>query len=156
MTHLAPSGRYAPQASFQAIVKPLAELVTPVDRIATAIAWSASALLAFALAARAVTLLRARLLEGWIWLALSGWLLIPNPYPWYALWLIAIAALAPRTRVAFAALLLATASLLRYAPDAIGAPSPLVAVALGIAASFPFVLLAVVKEPADHKLVKIG
>ncbi|MBV8489572.1 MAG: hypothetical protein JO199_03505, partial [Candidatus Eremiobacteraeota bacterium] len=81
-------------------------------------------------------------LEGWAWLAAAAWALIPNPYPWYGTWLVAVAALAPRTRSCFALILLSLAALLRYAPDAVGVPSTLASVALAIAATLPFVVFA--------------
>ena len=130
-THLALHGTYAPQASLQAIFAPL----SPV--IAWGLALAVGALLALA----GITLCGRGVLEGWIWLALAAWVLIPNPYPWYALWLVALAALAPRTRAAAVAVLLSLTSMLRYAPDAIGQPSPAAAVALGIAATLPLLAL---------------
>lgn len=68
-------------------------------------------------------------------------MLVPNPYPWYGLWPIAAAALAPGTRVATAALVLSLTSLLRYLPDAVAAPNEPLAVALGIAAVLPLAIL---------------
>jgi hypothetical protein len=85
--------------------------------------------------------MQAREPEGWVYLALALWVLVPNPYPWYGLWLVAAAALAPGTRVANASLLLSLTSLLRYAPDAIAAPNEPTAVALGILAILPFALV---------------
>ena len=65
--------------------------------------------------------------EGWLYLALAGWLLLPNPYPWYGIWLAALAAFAPGTRAAAVLLALSLASLLRYVPDAVypGTPGPI-------------------------------
>ncbi len=79
--------------------------------------------------------------RGRVYLTLALWVLVPNPYPWYALWLVAVAALAPGTRVAAASLLLSLTSVLRYVPDAIAAPNEPMAVLLGIAAILPFAVL---------------
>ncbi len=124
--HLMPNGRYAPYASLQAVAGPLGALAVGV-----------------ALAVYAVARLRRGGVDGWIWLALGGWALLPNPYPWYGLWLIAIAALAPQSRAGGVAIALSVASLLRYAPDAIGAPNPAAAIALGVGASSPLLALLV-------------
>jgi hypothetical protein len=79
--------------------------------------------------------------EGWIWLGVAGWALVPNPYPWYSLWLIALAPLGASTRVAAVAVTLSFASLLRYVPDAAGAPNGVSGVVLGIVASLPLLAL---------------
>ena len=130
-TRLAPHGTYGPQASLQAIFFPASPFA----------AWGVALAVGALLAARGITLFRRHVAEGWIWLGLGAWVLIPNPYPWYALWLIALAALAPSTRAATVAILLSFTSMLRYVPDAIGQPSPAAAVALGIAATLPLLAL---------------
>lgn len=129
--HLMPNGRYSPYASLQALVGPFAALA-----------------LGVALAAYAIVRLRRGKIDGWIWLALGGWMLLPNPYPWYGLWLIAIAALAPGSRAGCVAIALSFASLLRYAPDAVGAPNPVAAIALGVGATSP--LLALLVRPRQR------
>jgi alpha-1,6-mannosyltransferase len=126
-TQLAPHGQYAPQASLQAVLAPLG----PVPALGLALG------VGTALAFRGVALLRATRNDGWVWLALAGWVFVPNPYPWYALWLIAVAAIAPRTRAAAVAILLSFTSLLRYVPDAVGTPSAPLSVALGALATLP-------------------
>ncbi len=128
---LEPHGTYAPQASLQAIAAPF-------SRVA---AWGLAAALSAVLALRAVALLRLRKTEGWIWLGLSAWILLPNPYPWYALWLAALAALAPKTPAGIVAILLCFTSMLRYVPDAIGTPSPAVGALLGIVATLPLLMV---------------
>lgn len=137
-TQLVPHGHYEPQASLQAIVAPLSPLA------AVAVALTASTLLAVS----GVTLLRSRSPEGWVWLGLAGWVLVPNPYPWYALWLLALAALAPRTRAGKAAILLSLTSVLRYVPDAVGTPNGIVSAILGLAATLP--LLALIPSRACY------
>ncbi len=128
---LAPHGQYAPQASLQAIVAPF----SPLAGIAAAGA------LCVALAAAGFGRLRRGDDAGWIWLGIAAWALVPNPYPWYGIWLVALAALAPRSRAAVAAILLSFSSLLRYVPDAVAVPGPAGSVALGVAASLPMLLL---------------
>lgn len=131
-TQLAPHGRYAPQASLQALLGPLGPLP----------AWTLAGAVAIALAARAVVLLRARNGEGWVWLGLGAWVLVPNPYPWYGLWLVALAATAPRSRAAGVAIGLSFTSLLRYVPDAVAIPGPALAAVLGALASLPLLWLS--------------
>ena len=128
--HVATAGRYAPQASLQAIF-------AAVPPLAAFVALAAAALLARAGIGR----LREGDAEGWPLLALAIWVLVPNPYPWYGLWLLPVAAAAPGTRAAKVALALSLTALLRYVPDAIGAPSEPVAILLGIAASLPLAAL---------------
>lgn len=126
-SHVAASGRYAPQASIQAIVAPLGEM--PAVLVA--------AILAVLLAIRGVRLVRDGSIEGWIWLGLSCWALIPNPYPWYGTWLLAVAALAPTSRAGVAAIALTLTSLVRYWPDAVGTPDVAASVTLGVLAALP-------------------
>jgi alpha-1,6-mannosyltransferase len=126
-TQLAPHGQYAPQASLQAVLAPLG----------TAPALALALAVGAALALHGITLLGRNRNEGWVCLALAGWVLVPNPYPWYTLWLIAVAAIAPRTRAGAVAILLSFTSLLRYVPDAVGTPSAPLSVALGALATLP-------------------
>ncbi len=125
-TQVAPAGHYAPEASLQAIFGAFPPLAI------------AAALAAFVALARAGYVRIARGdAGGWPYLALAAWVLIPNPYPWYGLWLLAVAAVAPRSRASLVAIALSFTSLLRYAPDAIGAPNEPVSVVLGILATLP-------------------
>jgi hypothetical protein len=140
-TELAPQGRFAPEASLEALVKPLAFTVVHSDDAATILTWTVAAVAALACAARGVARLRAGRAAGWIYFALAAWLLIPNPYPWYSLWLLPLAAAAPNTRPAAVALWLSLFSVLRYVPDAIGAPAPPAAAILGAIATLPFLAL---------------
>jgi alpha-1,6-mannosyltransferase len=130
-TQLAPHGSYAPQASLQAIFAPLGPALAPAIAI----------VVAGLLARNGLMRLRLGQDEGWTYLALGAWVLIPNPYPWYGVWLVAVAALAPRTRTGMTALALSLTSILRYLPDAIATPAPLLAVFLGVLASLPLVAL---------------
>ena len=138
---MAPHARYAPQASFQAAVDAIARMMTGSGAAAEALAWTLAAGAAAALAWTALRRLRRGDREGWPYLALAGWLLLPNPYPWYGLWLTAVAAIAPGTRAAAALLALTLTSLLRYVPDAVypGTPAPIAWV--GLLAALPFLLV---------------
>lgn len=130
-TQLAPHGQYAPQASLQAVLAPLG----PVPALLAAFG------LAAVLFVHGRTLLQRNLAEGWVSLGLSAWVLVPNPYPWYGLWLVALAALSPASRAGLVAIALSFTSLLRYVPDAIATPVPPVSVLLGIAATLPLLVL---------------
>lgn len=146
-TRVAPHAHYAPQASFQAAVESLALPVFGSGG-AMAAAWICAAAAAIACASFGIVRLRLREPEGWTYLASAGWLLVPNPYPWYAVWLAAIAAAAPGTRGAFVLLGLTFTSLLRYVPDAVAAPAPLVSLALGAVAVLPLALLLLPRKPS--------
>lgn len=139
-THVAPHAVYAPQASFQALVAAVARVVLPAPSVTLA-AWGLATLAAAGFAWKAWSSLRLGGPEGWGYAALGGWLLVPNPYPWYGLWLAAIAAVMPGTRVSWVLLGLTLASVLRYLPDAVfpAAPPPDPWIALG--AMLPFLLL---------------
>jgi len=130
-TELAPRGHYAPQASLQAV------FATP----GFALALPVAALVAAVLVAAGIRRLRREQRDGWVWLGLGAWVLIPNPYPWYGLWLLALAAMAPQSRAGRAAVLLSLTSLLRYAPDAIALPPAGAQIALGLLATLPLVTL---------------
>jgi len=129
-TDVAPGGHYAPQASLQAIFG-----------ASPALAVAAAAIACALLARTGVLRLRRREPSGWVFLVLAAWVLVPNPYPWYGLWLVAAAALAPGTRAAAASLLLSLTALLRYIPDAVTAPNEPIAVLIGVASVLPFALL---------------
>ncbi len=129
--NLGPHGTYAPQASLQAAVAPLSPVLV----------WIVAGAVCAALAARGIALRRRRLTEGWIWFGLAAWMLVPNPYPWYGIWLVSLAALEPRSRAAGVAISLSLLALLRYIPDAVATPAPPLAAALGILAALPLLAL---------------
>lgn len=142
VAHLAPHARYAPQASLQAVVYPLMAALLDAGT-ATRVTWGIAAAAAAACGWTALRTLRRGDREGWAYAALGGWLLLPNPYPWYGLWLAAIAAGAPKTRAALTLLALTLASLLRYLPDAVFTGTPAPQAWLGVAATLPYLLLFV-------------
>ncbi len=127
---IAGRGHYDPQASFQAIFA-----ASP--RLAVALA----ATLAAACAAYGIAALVKNQPDGWCAIALGAWLLIPNPYPWYGLWIVAIALLAPHGRFSLVLMLLALTTPLRYVPDAAAALGPVGSAAAGVLASLPLVAL---------------
>lgn len=113
--HLAGAGRYFPQYSLQA----LAALVFP-PPFAYAIV-----IVPFAVAAICgLWLLGTGNVRGAQWIALAAWCAVPNPYPWYALWILPGAFLAwdtPEARAIIAASLLAA---LRYYAESTTSLSP--------------------------------
>jgi alpha-1,6-mannosyltransferase len=148
MTRLAPYGRYGPEGSIQAIVRPAAWLVFGAERPAAIAALLVAAAVAVLLAAVGIARLRRGAIDAWVWLALAVWALLPNPYPWYGLWLVALAATAPQTLAGRVAIGLSLTSLLRYVPDAVGAPSPPLSFAMAVGATLPFILLIGYARPS--------
>ncbi len=147
VSQVAPHGQYAPQASLQAVVAPIAVLVLGSQRWASLVALIIAAGVCAFLARSGIARLRRRADGGWIWLGLAAWVLIPNPYPWYGLWLVALAGLAVRSRAGNVAIALSLTAALRYVPDAIALPGPAGTVALGIIATLPLVgLLAPINK----------
>jgi alpha-1,6-mannosyltransferase len=103
LTRLGTHGVYAPSVSAQGLVGP---------------AWAALA--AGALFARGAWLLFRRETSGFAWSGLAIVVVLPNTYPWYALWLLPLV-LAAGPEPAAAALWGATIfALMRYLPDATG------------------------------------
>ncbi len=111
---LAPHGHYAPFASVQSL--------HPLLALAIAIGVALLVPSATSIVDRAALL------------ALATWLAIPNPYPWYALWLLPLAAWTSDRRVTLTIALVSAAAMLRYAPDAIALPDAAATAILGIAA----------------------
>jgi hypothetical protein len=82
-------------------------------------------------------------IDRWCMLALAAWITIPNPYPWYALWMLPLAAFARDRRVIVTTLTVTSAALLRYLPDAAAVPTGAESLALGalaLSAYAPLVL----------------
>jgi alpha-1,6-mannosyltransferase len=115
-------GRYAPQFSTQALGAWLVHGIDPSGAVAWGVAITVAACACIAVVG--VGALRARDAMGLAWLALAVWLALPNPYPWYALWVLPIAAVALE-QPPFTALWAATISIaVRYLPDAFGPMAP--------------------------------
>jgi hypothetical protein len=113
-TDLAPHGHYAPFASVQSLHPSLALIVAIAVLVRTRYARTD--------------------VDRFTLVALAAWLFIPNPYPWYALWLLPLGAWATDRRIALTVALVCAAALLRYIPDAVATPSGAAAAALGLAA----------------------
>jgi hypothetical protein len=112
-------GHYLPQYSLQALGAVVAATVAPPVQ-AQAAGIAGVLVLCGALAFAGLRALRGRDTSGLAWLAIAAWLAIPNPYPWYGLWVLPIA-VAALDQPQFLALLVATISIvLRYLPDAFG------------------------------------
>ncbi|MEO7203191.1 MAG: hypothetical protein ABI431_09720 [Candidatus Tumulicola sp.] len=133
-------GGYAPQASLQGLTF---VLLAPVAGYAAArmAAIVLASCAAIALGAVGGAHLRRSERDGWVLLALAAWLLIPNPYPWYGLWLTLAAALAPASRAATVIVWTIAGSLVRYVPDAAGIPPLLISAMLSAIAIIPYALL---------------
>jgi hypothetical protein len=111
---LVPHAHYAPLASVQALGIPVAAIAGCIVIARTAV---------FRLG-----------LDRWGLVALAAWLAIPNPYPWYALWILPFAAFARDARLRTAVFTVSAAAMLRYLPDAAGPPSPSASIAMGLVA----------------------
>jgi hypothetical protein len=113
-------GRYAPQFSLQAMIGTIPGLI-----------------LAGGVAVIGVRDLARNRFGGIVWLGIAGWLAIPNPYPWYALWVLPVAVAAPASRASFALWAATISILLRYLPEAFGNIDTLQAFGLGLAQLAP-------------------
>jgi hypothetical protein len=111
--------RYAPQFSLQALgVAAVGTLSSGSFAVPAGIALAL--LICAGLALRGVIAAVAGDSSGIAWIAIALWLAIPNPYPWYGLWVLPVAVLALE-RASFVALYAATISIaVRYLPDAYG------------------------------------
>lgn len=118
---LVPHGHYEPLASVQTLGIPVAIL------------------------AAAIALVRLRAfanrIDRWCVVAFALWIAIPNPYPWYSLWLLAPSGFASDPRVRNTAIALSAASLLRYVPDAASVPTGFASISLGLCALAAFIPL---------------
>ena len=120
--HLAPQGHYFPQFSLQVVSIPLTAVV-------------AAALLVCAWFDR-LTMTR------WAYVALALWIAIPNPYPWYAVWLLPVAFLAWRSYASWALIAASLLIGLRYYGDATTDLSrPLTIAIVALQFGVPLVLL---------------
>ncbi len=90
--------------------------------------------------------------DGYAWLGIAAWLALPNPYPWYALWLLP-AVVASGGGTAAAALYGVTiSSVLRYLPDATGTlATPELRLAALLTASPLLLTLAVFARPLPFR-----
>jgi Glycosyltransferase family 87 len=105
-------------------------------------------LLAGLIAVAAVRALRAGRAEGAVRLALALWIAIPNPYPWYGLWVLPVAVAGPWNSESLALWGATISVALRYLPDAYGDMGRVPAMLTGIAEMLPLGLaLAALRRP---------
>jgi hypothetical protein len=102
-------GIYFPQFSLQYVFN--AAFGAPAAIVLTAA-------IGVALAAGGCVLLWKNNRSGAALLALALWIAIPNPYPWYTLWILPLAFVAWETPASWAIVALTLGSVLRYFPDA--------------------------------------
>jgi hypothetical protein len=114
-THLAPAGHYFPQFSPQALLA----LLMPAP-IAAALVFGACA----AVTLRGVREIVRGNVNGAAAIALSVWFALPNPYPWYALWILPVAFLTWGSRQAWAIVAASLLAVLRYYGEATTDLSP--------------------------------
>jgi hypothetical protein len=136
LTHtLGTHSHYAPQFSLQVLAAALLAQPSP----------GAPPIAAFALVLAGCTALALYALHaiqrgertGVAWLAVAVWLAIPNPYPWYGLWVLPLAVLA-LGEPAFGALWGVTIfAVVRYLPDAYGTLTPDLSLVIAAAMLLP-------------------
>jgi len=108
-THVALSGHYFAQFSVQYALSTVVPLW-----IAVTLTFAACAIAAL-LGLRALYLGRPR---GAIYVAVAAWLILPNPYPWYTLWILPVAFLATDERGMWGLIAASLLSIFRYYGDA--------------------------------------
>ena len=80
--------------------------------------------------------------DGAAWLALALWIMIPNPYPWYALWILPASFLCIGRPAAWAIVAASITIFVRYLPDVASNASPDVNMAVTLCEiSLPLALL---------------
>ncbi len=140
LSHNAGRGTYFPQFSLQYVLD---------AAFGGSAALALTAALAVALAIGGCILLWKRNHSGAALLALALWIAIPNPYPWYALWILPAALFAWETPAAWAIVALTLASVLRYLPDAMTDLSTSLSVAIALV---PFAIAAGVFIACSRRL----
>jgi len=123
-------GHYFPQFSLQYALS---------SAFGDSAAIAITAAVVFSCSAAGCTLLWRRNVTGAPLLALALWIAIPDPYPWYALWILPVAFVAFETPATWAIVALTLCSVVRYLPDATTALSrnlnlAIVCVMLGVPA----------------------
>lgn len=144
--HAGAAHAYFPQVSFQAVGFFLARSLQ-LDAVCVPLALCLAGAVATASAVQAVRAWRAADAHASrLYAAFAVWALLPNPQPWYAVWLVALAALEPAHRLTRFALVTAVAAFLRYVPDAWGVPSDAPSLALATLACAPVVVALVARR----------
>ena len=116
-TGLVPHGRYLPQYSLQYLVAQVAHATFGAHAHAVELAIAVALVSAGWLAYRGARLAVAGEMQGAGFFALALWLIIPNPYPWYALWILPVAFLAFEERISWAIVAATLTIFARYLPD---------------------------------------
>ncbi len=123
--HLAPQGHYFPQFSLQYVSIGLTVVVAGLLFLAS--------ITSAALRHLSVTP---------VYFAFAAWIAIPNPYPWYAVWILPIAFLAWRSKASWALIAASLLIAVRYYPDATTDLSrPLAIAIVAIEFGLPLLLL---------------
>ncbi len=115
---LIPHGHYTPHYSLQWLFPALLQMALPHRLHTFDLGVALGLLVAGSLALYGVRLALERNREGALYMALGLWLAIPNPYPWYALWILPVAFIAMGTRASWAILIASLAMVFRYLPEA--------------------------------------
>lgn len=115
---LIPHGHYAPHYSVQWLFPALLQMALPHRLHTFDLGVALGLLVAGSLALYGVRLALERNPEGALYMALGLWLAIPNPYPWYALWILPVAFISIGTRASWAILIGSLAMVFRYLPEA--------------------------------------
>lgn len=115
---LVPHGHYTPQFSLQYLSATLFETVLGKNDSVFFLGVAAAVLACLAIFTYGAALTLRGQREGFIYLAAAVWLVIPNPYPWYALWILPVAFVAVDSRASWAVILASLTIVFRYLPDA--------------------------------------
>ena len=115
---LVPHAHYAPTFSPQWMAWQIAAQMLPAGAPAMAIGCTLVVLGAGAVALHGLRLARAGDRSGYAVLALGAWLVFPNAYPWYGLWMLPLALIAIDSRAGLTLLALTLTCAIRYVFDA--------------------------------------
>mgnify|MGYP001247403649 CR=1 FL=1 len=141
--HLAPAGHYFPQFSLQyalSQVVPLPIAVTLVFAVCAVLALSGMRKLYLSDASGATAI------------AFAAWLAMPNPYPWYALWILPVAFLARSANEMWALIAASLLVVFRYYGDATTDLSPALSVAIvALQYALPILLFTGVRRGRAHR-----
>lgn len=116
-TVLVPHGHYMPQFSPQFAVAQLLQPFVASGAYALDAGIAIVLVAAGLLALYGIRRIARREYDGAAWLALALWIAIPNPYPWYALWILPVAFLCIRKPAAWAIIAASVTVFVRYLPD---------------------------------------
>ncbi|MDE2572192.1 MAG: hypothetical protein KGM44_06675 [bacterium] len=119
---LLPHAHYAPTFSPQWMVWKILAQLLPESLPAMAIGCTLVVLAGGAIALRGLRMAQAGERSGYAVIALAAWLVFPNAYPWYGLWMLPLALVAIDSRAGLAVLALTLTSAIRYVFDAAYGP----------------------------------